>query len=146
MEIKYGGILYSNLILMSKSLFIILCISCVCCKSKPITENKVIEKTKLQIIPAESKSYDDTKIEIGKIKALLRKNWQHLSLDEKSQHFSNIIIKKIVPYWYGTKWDFNGTSRIPGQGSIAYGYFVTTILEDAGINLSRNRLAQCASE
>jgi hypothetical protein len=131
---------------MSKSLFIILCVCCVCCKSKPITENKVIEKSNLEIIPAESKSYDDTKNEIGKIKDSLRMQWQQLSLAEKSKHFSNIIIKKIVPYWYSTKWDFNGTSRIPIQGSIACGYFVTTILHDAGLNLARNRLAQCASE
>jgi hypothetical protein len=47
--------------------------------------------------------------------------------------------------WYGTNWDFNGTTRQPQKGSIACGYFVTTVLEDIGIKLNRIRLAQCAS-
>jgi len=129
-----------------KSILIILGASCVCCKSKPIIENTTSEKDKLHIVLPENKSYGDTKVEIEKVKDSLRTNWKHLSLKEKSHNFSNTVIKEIIPYWYGTKWNFNGTSKIPRQGSIACGYFVTTILQDAGLNLSRIRLAQCASE
>ena len=56
------------------------------------------------------------------------------------------ISKDIFEYWYGTRWDFNGTTRIPGQGSIACGYFVTHTLTDAGFNIPRIRWAQSASE
>ena len=48
--------------------------------------------------------------------------------------------------WMGTPWTFSGTSQTPKQGSIACGYFVTTTLQQAGIELDRIRLAQAASE
>ena len=46
----------------------------------------------------------------------------------------------------GTKWDFNGTAAKPGQGKIACGYFVSTVLRDAGLDVNRYRLAQQASQ
>ncbi|MEI6509209.1 MAG: hypothetical protein WCO54_12050, partial [Bacteroidota bacterium] len=58
----------------------------------------------------------------------------------------NTISNDIFPYWYGTKWDFNGTTRTPQQGKIACGYFVTTILEDVGFKIPRVKWAQSASE
>lgn len=47
--------------------------------------------------------------------------------------------------WYGTGWDFNGTSTCPRQGNIACGYFVTTLLKHAGFDINRTHLAQVAS-
>jgi hypothetical protein len=55
-------------------------------------------------------------------------------------------IDAIFPGWYGTPWDFNGTTEMPGQGKIACGYFVSTVLRDAGWKVQRTRLAQQASE
>lgn len=48
--------------------------------------------------------------------------------------------------WLGTPWDFHGTTREPGQGKIACGYFVTTVIQDAGFQVERVKLAQQASE
>ena len=48
--------------------------------------------------------------------------------------------------WVGTPWDFYGTSQVAGEGKIACGYFVTTTLEQSGMELDRVRLAQAASE
>ncbi len=56
------------------------------------------------------------------------------------------ITNDIFNYWYGTPWDFNGQTRIPGQGTIACGYFVTGVLSDAGFNVPRVAWAQLASE
>ena len=56
------------------------------------------------------------------------------------------IYTEIFPSWYGTTWDFNGTTETPGQGKIACGYFVSTVLRDAGWRVQRVRLAQQASE
>lgn len=56
------------------------------------------------------------------------------------------INSEIFPSWYGTAWDFNGTTEIPREGKIACGYFVTTVLRDAGWKVQRARLAQQASE
>jgi hypothetical protein len=49
------------------------------------------------------------------------------------------------PAWAGTKWDFNGTSTTPREGLIACGYFVTTVLLQAGFQVQRVKLAQQAS-
>jgi hypothetical protein len=56
------------------------------------------------------------------------------------------IDQNIFPIWYGTDWDFSGTTETPREGKIACGYFVTTVLRDAGLRLSRVSLAQQASE
>jgi len=60
--------------------------------------------------------------------------------------FIKHMTQKIFPYWYGTKWDFNGTTEMPQEGSIACGYFVTTTLRDMGVPINRVKMAQCASE
>lgn len=65
---------------------------------------------------------------------------------EIAKVFTEQLTHKIFPYWYGTDWDFNGTSQTPNEGSIACGYFVTTTLRDLGVDLNRVKLAQCASE
>ena len=59
---------------------------------------------------------------------------------------TSYIVDSLFSCWYGTTWDFYGTTQEPGKGSIACGYFVTTVLRDVGIPLNRVKLAQCASE
>jgi hypothetical protein len=49
------------------------------------------------------------------------------------------------PAWKGTPWEFYGTSTTPGEGTIACGYFVTTVFEQAGFQIERVYLAQQAS-
>ncbi|MBI5543148.1 MAG: hypothetical protein HY901_04625 [Deltaproteobacteria bacterium] len=56
------------------------------------------------------------------------------------------IDRELIPAWYGTPWEFYGASERPGEGTIACGYFVTTVLRDAGLRIERVRLAQQASE
>ena len=67
-------------------------------------------------------------------------------LNRARETFIYTICNLIAPYWYGTPWDFNGTTEIPGQDGVACGYFVTTLLEHAGYKLDRIGLAQEASE
>jgi len=55
-------------------------------------------------------------------------------------------VSNIFPYWYGTVWDFHGTTETPGKGKIACGYFVSTVLRDLGLKVQRTKLAQQASE
>ncbi|MCB0397844.1 MAG: hypothetical protein KDD36_14425 [Flavobacteriales bacterium] len=52
------------------------------------------------------------------------------------------LINRIFPFWYGTAWDFNGITDVPGEGEIACGYFVSTTLKHAGLNVNRYKLAQ----
>lgn len=58
--------------------------------------------------------------------------------------FTDILLN-LSTFWVGTPWDFNGVTQEPGKGQIACGYFVTTLLRDAGVTLNRVKLAQCAS-
>jgi hypothetical protein len=62
------------------------------------------------------------------------------------QAFVTCIADSILPYWYGTRWSFNGTTKQPGQGSIACGYFVATILQQAGVPLHRVATGQMPSQ
>jgi hypothetical protein len=57
----------------------------------------------------------------------------------------NYFSDSLLPCWYGTEWDFNGTSSWPRKGTIACGYFVTTLLKHSGFNIQRTHLAQQAS-
>ncbi len=55
-------------------------------------------------------------------------------------------LPEMMRCWLGTPWDFNGTCQTPGSGKIACGYFVSTILRDAGFQVERIRLAQQPSQ
>lgn len=60
-------------------------------------------------------------------------------------YFFGLLHREIPEYWAGTPWDFNGTTRIPRQGQIACGYFITNTLVDLGFAIERVKLAQAAS-
>ena len=61
------------------------------------------------------------------------------------KRFVDVVTAGLIPAWYGTAWDFNGVTQVPGEGKIACGYFLTTVLRDAGISLPRAKMAQQAS-
>jgi len=104
-----------------------------------VSQTKIISTTSLP-------SYDSMKIIISKQIQALYASKEKRNYDLLEKRFVSIIIDSIFPYWYGTSWDFNGTTQTPGKGSIACGYFVSTILSDAGIPLNRIKLGQSASQ
>ncbi len=63
---------------------------------------------------------------------------------------SGRLLDKVLPEmmrcWLGTPWNFHGTSEVPGEGNIACGYFVATILRDAGFRVDRYKLAKQPSQ
>jgi hypothetical protein len=65
-----------------------------------------------------------------------------IGLDSVRMAFTAAIVASIIPYWYGTHWSFEGHTESPRVGDIACGYFVSTTLLHAGLNLNRYRLAQ----
>lgn len=83
-----------------------------------------------------SQKYNSLKDSLGKI----------LFLDSISSVFSSELLNDIIPYWYGTTWNFNGYTAKPNEGSIACGYFVSTTLRDMGLNINRFKLAQQGPE
>lgn len=102
--------------------------------------------TKPVMIEIKAANYDSCKKVVTATKLSYAVKWKNLSSNQKQKIFTQTITQTILPSWVGTKWDFNGTTQIPQQGSIACGYFVTTVLQDGGVKLNRVKLAQCASE
>ncbi|MBI5872354.1 hypothetical protein HZB88_04705 [archaeon] len=71
---------------------------------------------------------------------------QKKEIKEKSKEYLfNIFVNKIFPAWYGTPWDFNGSTECPKEGIIACGYFVGNTLRHAGFNFDK-RIGMLISE
>lgn len=67
-------------------------------------------------------------------------------LERAERYLLKTITTDFFKQWDGTEWDFNGTTRTPRKGKIACGYFITTVLSDAGFKIPRVKWAQQASE
>ena len=100
-----------------------------------------------------SKDYSTLKEEIKTKKEKLQTAYSQADelrkleiVEESRSYLFKVISKEVFKQWYGTKWDFNGTTRTPKKGEIACGYFVTTVLEDVGFNIPRIKWSQSASE
>ncbi|MFT5465466.1 MAG: hypothetical protein ACI8UO_000561 [Verrucomicrobiales bacterium] len=99
-------------------------------------------------------NYSETLQQLLDSRDEFRKNYQMVPsgakraevIEEVRKKLTSTLLTRILPAWYGTEWDFNGVSQTPGEGQIACGYFVTTCLRDAGMNLERVKLAQQASQ
>lgn len=85
-------------------------------------------------------TYKTVKLQVKQLRNYL--NLNPVSTDSLSRVFEYIILNQIIPYWYNTPWSFEGHTSIPQKGSIACGYFVSTVLRDMGIQLNRYHLAQ----
>jgi len=89
-------------------------------------------------------SYAATKADIGQLRKHLGESLRqgNISFDNIKAEFTDHLVNKIIPYWYGTPWSFEGHTTVPRQGEIACGYFISTTLSDMGIKLNRYKLAQ----
>ncbi len=97
-------------------------------------DSSMVDTASLQINLTPEGNYNTLKAQIRQ-----KKSTQHSKED-----FENFLINQIIPHWYGTEWDFNGYTAIPGKGEIACGYFVSTTLEHIGVVINRYHLAQQA--
>lgn len=66
------------------------------------------------------------------------------------EHDARLVLEAVMPEmmrcWLGTPYDFNGTAEKPGEGKVACGYFVSTVIRDSGFRVNRYKLAQQPSE
>ena len=105
-------------------------------KNKQVNAARACSKLLLLVLLI---NYDSCKKQILVIKQKNKSSWAALSKQGKEKIFTRAVAETIIPDWIGTKWDFNGISEKPQQGNIACGYFVTTVLRDAGLNLARSK-------
>jgi hypothetical protein len=154
-NIRTGTVVLLILLTLVITLFLALrnfCPTLWCFKNNSSTS---LETSILQDRPSENlKDYKDAKSMIEskrrELTSLYNQAVSNPSRDSVIEEARSFIIESIYnelfPHWYGTEWDFNGTTEVPGSGMIACGYFVSTILRDAGFKVERYKLAQQASE
>lgn len=78
--------------------------------------------------------------------AAARDDGQREAVEKDARVVLEAALPAMMHCWLGTPWDFNGTADKPGAGQIACGYFVATVLKDAGFRVDRFKLAQQPSE
>ena len=96
--------------------------------------------SELKLSSDTAKNYDQVKRSIKKLQQDLRQ--VDLSKDSIRVLFQTSLLNRIIPFWEGTTWSFEGHTARPQDGEIACGYFVSTTLKHVGVNLNRYRLAQ----
>jgi hypothetical protein len=72
-------------------------------------------------------------------------NEKNKVLTSAREYILDIMVKDLFPAWYGTRWTYNGHTRIPGQDSIACGTFVIYTLQDVGFEVP-SKMARQPSE
>ena len=136
-----------------------LLVACTSCSPKPAGKPK-LPAAEYRVAESPNSTSNDpqhydhllTKVEAERV--VLAKRYQQATSEAERARIvaeaRDVVIRsiytEIFPSWYGTGWDFNGTTEVPRQGKIACGYFVSTVLRDAGWRVQRARLAQQTSE
>lgn len=133
-----------------KSLYFIAILSLFigCQQNKKVNTNKKSDKDTIRVKNLKEfisfydsdLSYDSIKTSINKNRLELKK--ASINIDSVGQIFYHSLVKRIIPFWDGTDWSFDGHTSTPGEGEIACGYFISTTLQDVGININRYKLAQ----
>jgi hypothetical protein len=98
--------------------------------------------------PAHLPGYDDTLRDLASLRLdLATKAGEGMEVRGPARDaVTRAIRQDVMPFWFGTTWEFYGTTEIPGEGTIACGYFVSTVLRDAGFLVDRVLLAQQPAE
>lgn len=102
-------------------------------------KNQIPDLQKLSIVN-KSVAYETIKQEIETQRNQM--GAKNLQIDSIRKIFEESLVNKIIPFWEGTEWSFEGHTSKPKSGKIACGYFVSTTLRDIGLNLNRYKLAQ----
>jgi len=95
--------------------------------------------------------YDDARARLQARQVELSRRYQNAedrvdAILAARREVERAVVEELLPAWLGTTWDFYGTSQVPGEGTIACGYLVSTVLEHAGFAVERVHMAQQASE
>lgn len=88
--------------------------------------------------------YDSTLALINRKRTEIRVAHQsgQVDIDSVGRFYTDLLVHQLIPFWYGTAWDFNGYTAKPGEGTVACGYFVSTTLKHSGLVLNRYKMAQ----
>ena len=100
--------------------------------------------------PVSSSAYDSLVQRVEAVRRSLAREYTIQGspevLQRAREYALSAVLDQLLPRWNGTRWSFNGTAKRPGEGSIACGVFVSTILGEAGFRVQRLALARQPSE
>jgi hypothetical protein len=100
------------------------------------------------VLAAETVDYQHARVELEAKRVELNATWKKHPAQARQNARTTLLSyleTSAFPAWEGTTWNFYGTTTTPREGTIACGYYVTTVLEQAGFHLERVHLAQQAS-
>ena len=137
-------------LIMKNGIVVLIILGIAGCKQPQ--ENKTQVQAAHQQLNAHTRTYEEIKKAIIAKRKLYAGKYSTLSMldktastDEITNYWVATVGTDLYNEWEGTPWDFNGITTEPRQGTIACGYFVSTILKDMGLNISRQKLAVCPS-
>lgn len=84
--------------------------------------------------------------DLRKAHAKARTAAEKAAVEKDARVILELVMPEMMRCWLGTPYDFNGTAEKPGGGKVACGYFVSTVIRDAGFRVDRYKLAQQPSE
>lgn len=84
--------------------------------------------------------------DLRKAHAKARTAEEKAAVENDARVILEMVMPEMMRCWLGTPYDFNGTAEKPGDGKVACGYFVSTVIRDAGFRVDRYKLAQQPSE
>lgn len=97
------------------------------------------DREKYEVLTMELQRWQD---ELGKDYSEAKTHAERLAVENDARVILELIMPEMMRCWLGTMYDFNGTAEKPGEGKIACGYFVSTVIRDAGFKVNRYKLAQ----
>jgi len=121
--------------------------------SAPVVEKPALEAAAAPSRGARHRTYEAAKKYVAGRQAHLSRAYKRAAKSRRHDVFVQAeravyesLVRDLLGFWLRTPWNYNGTTQTPGKGKIACGYFVTTVLRDAGFKVDRVKLAQQASE
>ena len=97
------------------------------------------DREKYEVLVGELKRWRE---ELGKDYREARTKAEKQAVGNDARLILELVMPEMMRCWLGTPYDFNGTAEKPGEGKIACGYFVSTVIRDAGFKVNRYKLAQ----
>lgn len=116
--------------------------------SRPVVEEKITDAPKpdaarYAVMISELKRW---RAELAERHRRARDADGRAAVEQDARKLLEQVLPEMMRCWLGTPWDYNGTALKPGADGIACGYYVATLLKDAGFQLDRYQLAKQPSE
>src|SRR4249920_3021626 len=81
---------------------------------KPANQITILNKQDLPDYPSNKQNVLETRDSLSRVYRGSSEINKNRVLADAGKLFAQLLVEKIFPHWYGTPWDFNGTTEVPG--------------------------------